>query len=185
MSDSNIPVQDPGTISSRLDAESLTVGIVTVKRERLQIAGVADIEIARVKAVQPANADQGLVVRPINAPLEATYLTSTGRTTTQTQGDQDNPGYKGIAVVLDMTAVGTGSVTLEIDGKDPLSGKYVPLLTGVAVTTNSTNVYTIYPGGPVTANVSAGFSLWRTWRIKVTANNANSATYTVGYILLP
>jgi hypothetical protein len=83
-------------------------------------------------------------------------------------------------VVLDMTVVGTGSVTLTIQGKDEASGKYYTLLAGAAVTTNSTNVYTVFPGAPATANVSANDIVPRTFRILVTANNANSATYSVG-----
>jgi len=114
-----------------------------------------------------------------------TFLASGARTTTQTQVDQVNQAFAGIVVVLDMTVVGTGSVTLEIDGKDITSGKYVALLTGAAVITNSVNVYRLYPAFPVTTNVSANDYLWSVWRIKVTANNANSATYSVGYVLLP
>ena len=33
-----------------------------------------------------------------------------------------------------------------IQGKDAASGKYYTLLVGAAVTTISTNVYTVYPG---------------------------------------
>ena len=113
-----------------------------------------------------------------------TLLASAARTTTQTVADQTNYNARGIIVVLDMTVVGTGSVTLEIDAKDPVSGKYYAVLTGAAVTTNSTNVYTVYPGNTVTANVSASTVLPRTWRVKVTANNANSATYSVGAMLI-
>ncbi len=113
-----------------------------------------------------------------------TLLASAARTTTQTVADQTNYNARGIVVVLDMTVVGTGSVTLEIDAKDPVSGKYYAVLTGAAVTTNSTNVYTVYPGNTVTANVSASTVLPRTWRVKVTANNANSATYSVGAMLI-
>jgi hypothetical protein len=117
---------------------------------------------------------------------EVTVLASAARTTTQTQGDQTTPtGIRGIRVVLDMTTAGTGSVTLEIDGKDSLSGKYYALLTGAAVTTDSTNVYTVYPSNTVAANVSASTALPKIWRVKVTANNANSATYSVGACLLP
>ncbi len=113
-----------------------------------------------------------------------TVLASAARTTTQTQADQTNYNHRGIVAVLDMTTVGTGSVTLEIDGKDPVSGKYYAILTGAAVTTNVTNTYTIYPGNTVATNVSASTVLPRTWRIKVTANNANSATYSVGAMLI-
>lgn len=111
-------------------------------------------------------------------------LASAARTTTQTQADQTNYNHRGIIAVLDMTLVGTGSVTLEIDGKDPVSGKYYAILTGVAVTTNSTNIYRVYPGLTAVANATVNDVLPRTWRVKVTANNANSATYSVGAMLI-
>lgn len=111
---------------------------------------------------------------------DVTLLASAARTTSQTGDDQTNYNARGLQVVLDMTVVGTGSVTLTIQGKDVASGKYYTLLAGAAVTTNSTNVYKVFPGSTVTANVSANDVLPRTWRIITTANNANSATYSVG-----
>lgn len=111
-------------------------------------------------------------------------LASAARTTTQTQTDQTNYNHRGIIVVLDMTVVGTGSVTLEIDAKDPVSGKYYAVLTGAAVVTNVTNVYRVYPGLTAVANATVSDVLPRTWRVKVTANNANSATYSVGAMLV-
>lgn len=111
-------------------------------------------------------------------------VASAAYTTTQTQADQTNYSARGLVVVLDMTVVGTGSVTLEIDGKDPVSGKYYAILTGAAVVTNVTNVYRVYPGLVAAANVTANDILPRTWRVKVTANNANSATYSVGAMLV-
>lgn len=111
---------------------------------------------------------------------EFTVIVATGATTTQTSPDLTNENGKGVKVWLDTTAIGTGSVTLSILGKDPASGKYVTLLAGAAVTTNTTNQYTVYPGAPATANVSANDLLPKTFQVKVTANNANAATYTVG-----
>lgn len=111
-------------------------------------------------------------------------LASGARTTTQTQADQTNYNHRGIIAVLDMTTVGTGSVTLEIDGKDPVSGKYYAILTGSAVSSNVTNIYRVYPGLTAAANATVNDVLPRTWRIKVTANNSNSAVYSVGCILI-
>lgn len=121
----------------------------------------------------------------LGGTVDVSVLTSAARTTTQTQADQINPYARGIAVTLDMTVVGTGSVTVSIQGKDVVSGKYVTLLAGAAITTNSTNTYRVYPGLTAVANATASDSLWRTWRVLVTANNANSATYSVGAALLP
>lgn len=115
---------------------------------------------------------------------DLTILASAARTTTQTSADLVNYNSKGIKVVLDMTTVGTGSVTLAINGKDSVSGKYYAILTGAAVITNSTNVYTVYPGITTALNAAVSDILPRTYQIVVTANNANSATYSVGASLI-
>ena len=123
---------------------------------------------------------------PVNAKgINVTELASASRTTTQTGADTTNSNARGIHVVLDMTIVGTGSVTLTIQAKDEASGKYYTLLAGAAVTTNSTNIYKVYPGLTAAANAVASDVLTPTFRILVTANNANAATYSVGYALIP
>lgn len=116
---------------------------------------------------------------------ETTLLASAARTTTQTGSDLTNYlGNTSLIVVLDMTTVGTGSVTLSIEGKDSASGKYYTILSGAAVTTNSTNRYRVSPDLAAVANSVAQDVLPRVFRITVTANNANSATYSVGYCLV-
>lgn len=110
-------------------------------------------------------------------------LASAARTTTQTSADLVNYNAKALQVVLDMTTVGTGSVTVSIDMKDTASGKYINLLTGAAITTNSTNRYRVGPNLAAVANSVAQDYMPRVFRIVVTANNANSATYSVGYHL--
>lgn len=108
-----------------------------------------------------------------------------GVTATQTGPDLDNfLGARGVKVWVVTTAIGTGSITLAIQGKDPASKTYTTLLTGAAIITNTTNVYTLFPGATVTANVSANDCLTDIWRLLVTANNANAATYSVGWSTL-
>jgi hypothetical protein len=128
--------------------------------------------------------DTGLPVRNTVICTDTTLLASGARTTTQTQADQTNAGHKGIRVVTDITSAGTGSITVSIDAKDPASGKYVPMLASAALATNQTKTLFIYPGSLNTANAAANDSLPLKWRIIVTANNANSVTYSVGYQLL-
>lgn len=102
-------------------------------------------------------------------------------TTTITGPDFVNTeGYRGVVVVVDTTVIGTGSITLNIEGRDKASGKYFLLLAGAPITTNVTNVYTVFPKATVTANVSANAELPDLWRLRVVANSANPATYTVG-----
>lgn len=126
----------------------------------------------------------GATIDRARSNLDVTLLASAARTTTQTSADIINYNGRGLKVTLDMTVVGTGSVTLTINYKDPASGKYILLLSGVAVVTNITSVYTIYPGMVAAANVSANDILPRTFQIITTANNANSATYSVGYSIM-
>jgi hypothetical protein len=108
-----------------------------------------------------------------------------GATAGVTGPDMSFPSARGVSVVLDMTVPGTGSVTLTIEGKDGASGKYYPLLSGAAVTTVSTNRYTVYPGLTAAANAVASDVLPAVFRLRVTANNANPATYTVGASTIP
>ena len=117
--------------------------------------------------------------------LSRTLLPSVSRTTTQTSADQLSGGATAIVVTVDMTVVGTASITFSLDGKDLISGKYFNILTGAAIVTNSTNVYKIGKGLTAAANAVANDELPSTFRIVITANNANAGTYSVGYQLLP
>lgn len=112
---------------------------------------------------------------------QGTALASASRTTTQTLPDIYSYGASFLNVVLDMTVVGTGSVTLSINGKDPASGKYYLILAGAAVATNSTNRYKVGPNVTASANAIAQDYLPAVFQLIVTANNANPATYSLGY----
>lgn len=172
-----------GTCTVLLSA-SAEVHNIAVTNPSTTPAALGQGTMAQSLPVVIASDQSAFVVNP-PAPTENTFLTSASRTTTQTQADQTNAVFKGVCVILDVTIIGTGNITLEIDAKDPTSGKYYVLLTGAAVSSNTTNTYTVYPSIVNTANVSASNVLPKTWRIKVTANNANAVTYSVGYNLLP
>lgn len=61
MADSTIGITEPAVPNKKLDSESLTVGLNTVERERVQIAGDSATDIAPVTAVD------GLLVKVSNA----------------------------------------------------------------------------------------------------------------------
>lgn len=111
--------------------------------------------------------------------VEVTALASAATTTTRTSSDIITYNARGTTVILAMTSVGTGSVTITINGKDSLSGNYYTMLTGSAVVTNSTNVYRIFPGATAAANSVANDQIPRIIQVVVTSNNANSTTYSV------
>jgi hypothetical protein len=115
---------------------------------------------------------------------QTTLLASSSRTATISSADQTNYNARGLHVVLDVTVAGTGSITLTIEAKDSLSGKYYTLLAGVAVTTISTNVYKVYPGLAAAANSVANDVVPRTYRVTITANNANAITYSVASLTI-
>lgn len=109
-----------------------------------------------------------------------------GSTTTVVGPDLvNNHGHRGITVTLSTTAIGTGSVTVVIEGKDRASGTYWTILSGAAVITNTVNRYWVFPGATVTANVSANDTLPEIYRVRLVANNANAVTATLGGCTLP
>lgn len=108
-----------------------------------------------------------------------TILNEVNATTTQTSPMQINYNHRGCIVVLQTTAIGTGSITLSIQGIEPTSNYTWTILSGVAVTTNTTVLYKVHPSLPAASNSVAQDILPRSWQVLVTANNTNSATYAV------
>lgn len=117
-----------------------------------------------------------------NINRTGTIMTSAVRAATTNGQDMSNDSSAGIQVVFDITvAPGVDTVTVTIQGKDPVSGKYYTLLAGAAESATGTKTYTVYPGIAVTANVSASTILPKTWRVIVTHSAATSFTYSLGY----
>lgn len=172
------------TDGSSNDSTPANFNLSQISAGAVQMGGTDAVTAANVLLVAHALYNGTTVDQQRGNLDNIVVLASAARTTTQTQADQTNYNHRGIVAVLDMTTVGSGSVTLEIDGKDPVSGKYYALLTGAAVITNSTNIYRVYPGLTAATNATANDVLPRTWRIKVTANNSNSCTYSVGCMLV-
>ena len=111
-------------------------------------------------------------------------LLGVGATVSQNTFDLTNVDSRGLKLFVNMSLVGTGSITVTVQGKDPTSGTYYTILASAAIVANGFTTYTVYPGAPVTANASVNDILPRTWRVLVTANNANPANYTVSGCLV-
>jgi hypothetical protein len=96
------------------------------------------------------------------------------------------PGNRGIKAVLDVTVVpGVDTVQLVIENKDPVSGKYVQVLAAAARAGAGTDTLTVYPGAPVTANVSANDLIEDVYRVRVVHSAGTNFTYSVSVIELP
>ena len=120
-----------------------------------------------------------------NEVNNVTLFASAARTATVNGADQTNRFAKGIIFTVDATAItATPSVVFTLQGKDDLSGKYYTILASAAVVSAATTTYTVFPGAPATANVSANAQLPRTWRLIATHGDTDSITYSVGGTLL-
>lgn len=130
------------------------------------------------------------MARSALVPKRITIAPSAARAATAsfTGPDYTNPGYRGVKVYLDVTLdPAAASLTLTIQGKDPVSGDYHTLLASAAVAavTTGPNVYQLFPGAAVTTNVSANTYLPRIWRVIVVGADTDSMTYSISADLLP
>jgi hypothetical protein len=111
-------------------------------------------------------------------------LASAARTATVNTDDQTNHDFRGLHVIIDVTAIAaTPSVVPKIQGKDIASGKYYDLLEGAAITGTGTTVLRVYPGIAAAANTKADDVLPRIWRVRFEHADADSITYSVGATL--
>ena len=89
-------------------------------------------------------------------------------------------GNKGCIAILNATVVpGVDTVTLIIEGKDPVSGVYYTVLSAAARVATGTDVLRVYPGIAVTANQTASDVLPDTYRARVVHSAGTNFTYSL------
>lgn len=141
-----------------------------------------DVRRAVANALNVDNAIQmGVAQQALAALAPSVAIASAAYTTSQVSADQVNVPARGVIAVLNMTVVGTGSVTLNIQRKNA-DGSYTTLLSSGAIIANGKAVLVLDPLiGAATAAFDGTLSaaLPREWRVSTTANNANAATYEV------
>lgn len=115
-----------------------------------------------------------------NPNLSGTIAPSAARTATYTSADQTNLTYRGVAVIIDITAFTSGTWTPTIQGKDVASGKYYTILTGAVLNGTGTTVLYVYPGMVPVTNVAVSFALPKTWRVVLTGASTPISTYSIG-----
>jgi len=124
---------------------------------------------------------------------QLTVIPSTTQTTTVTSADIANPKtyqqaqWNGAHVIVNVSSYVTGTFTVTIQGKDPVSGAYYNLLTSAGIAAAGTTVLKIYPGIAVASNVSASDLLPAIWRVNLvgSASPAPKMKLSVGAFLFP
>ena len=104
-----------------------------------------------------------------------------------TGGDTSCVSHRGAHVVVDITAItGTGpTLTVFIEGKDAISGKYYTILQSAALNATGTTVLKVYPAFTAAANTVANDSLPYQWRVRtVVAGTSPAVTATVAANML-
>ena len=115
------------------------------------------------------------------------HLFGTARTTAQNGPDIITDGYRGIRAVVDITNIHavTPELTITVQGKDDVSGKYFTLLASAALTATGTTVLVVYPGCVAAANAVANLPIPKVVRVIVAVADTDACTYTIGVELLP
>lgn len=128
----------------------------------------------------------------VNNTAESTLLSSAARTSSTNSTDQVNNISKSICLFLNVTAQPGGGETLslKIQGKDPVSGSYIDIADAGVLFTAATGLkMLVVTPGVLAADFVAGAVgksalVPRTWRAVVTHSAAGSWTYSVGQALM-
>lgn len=111
--------------------------------------------------------------------MEVTVLASAARTTLQDSADLVNYNARGVVICVDITVYTAGNLTITVQEKSTLSGKYNTILTSAALAAAATTFLTIYPGVTVAANVAVSAPLTRIFKVHVAVGDATSITYSI------
>lgn len=108
-------------------------------------------------------------------------LPSAAYTATATSADLINPSYRGVHVLINVSAYTSGNFTPKIQGKDPVSGNYYDILVGAAISSAPAAVVVlkVYPGITAASNVAVSDIIPQTWRITMVGAATPVATFSV------
>lgn len=118
---------------------------------------------------------------------DTTVLASASRSATVNSADQTNLHCRGVLICFNVTVVpGVDTVQLSLQGKDPLSGEYIEIVTSTAVATTGARFIYLAPGAGSLGSFNNYFNgqLPHTWRARMSHSGAGAFTYSVGAMLL-
>jgi len=117
--------------------------------------------------------------------LRAWQLGSASRTATAgVFNGKNTEGHRGIMVGIDVTTIGTGSISAVVRALFP-DGNYRTILSTTAVVANGTQLSLVYPGTPETANIKVSMGLPLDFQVEIIHNNANAVVYSAFAELIP
>lgn len=174
----NILTDGQGNQSTPLDININSIGDLNV-----QMAGTDGLPAGNLQQVVHGRFN-GMTVDMDRGNEDTIQLINASQLTTTQTAQYTNHNARGCIVIFKTTNIGTGNLTLTINGVEPLSAYTWQILSGVAVSTNTTNMYKVYPGLSGVTNQVVSDVLPRTFNVTVTANNANPADYVVNLILV-
>lgn len=89
--------------------------------------------------------------------------------TSSASPDLENLSGTAAHVVIDITAITgtTPSMTVTVEGKDPISGKYYPILVSAALAAVATTVLRIFPAATAAANLAVNDFIPAMFRVSV------------------
>lgn len=102
--------------------------------------------------------------------------------------DINNVAGKGLNVYINITAISgtTPTLTVTVQGKDPVSGQYFTILASTALAATGFTRMIIYPGVPAVANASDNDVLPDTFRvIAAVGGTGPSVTATISGCIIP
>jgi len=105
-------------------------------------------------------------------------MANSGNTTINST-DQSNYFSRGVIVSNNLT-IAAGNLTIKVQGKDTASGTYYDILDSAVISSTAFSTLTIYPGAPVTSNVSVNAPLPATWRVSAVIGSTGNVTGTIG-----
>lgn len=123
----------------------------------------------------------------VNQNAPAALLTLTAASVGTNSANQTNASFRGVILTVNITALGGTSPTLTvtIEGQDPVSGGYYTVLASAALSATGLTTLVVFPGVAVTANESASTPLPVTWRVATAiAGTSPAVTATIGAALI-
>lgn len=122
---------------------------------------------------------------PQNINLGA-VVTLTAASASGVSADQVNGIGRGVTVGIDVSAISgtSASLTVTIQGKDPVSGNYYTVLAGAAITATGYTTLVVYPGTVAAANSISDLPLPQNWRVSYAiAGTTPSVTATISAVV--